>query len=224
MLRLVPDSLVSHESTASARLHEHDSWEPDWVSSTFTCWLKCDGTCGEPVAVLGTSQPVWDEEAESGNEYIETCQPLITHPMLPAFPLPAETPKPVKEQLEASFQLVWVDPGAAANRLRVSLERLLDHLRIRRLTKNAKGKFETLSLHARIKLYEAKEQRLGAHLMAVKWLGNTASHEGSVSREALLDAFEILEDTLAEMLMRRSEAITKLAKKLTREHQPRKRR
>jgi hypothetical protein len=130
----------------------------------------------------------------------------------------------VRDEIEASFRLVWLDPAASANRLGVSLERLLDHLRVKTRTKTAKGKVEPLRLDGRIKLYEAKEPTLGAHLMAVKWLGNTASHKGSISREALLDAFEILEHTLSEMLEHRSKAVTGLARKMTREHTKRRRR
>jgi hypothetical protein len=60
--------------------------------------------------------------------------------------------------------------------------------------------------------------------MAVKWFGNTASHDGDVSREELLDALEIIEHTLTQMLTRPAVNVTKLAKKLTRLHRGRKKR
>jgi hypothetical protein len=223
MLQRVAGSFVSHETRASERMHDDPNWEVEWVSSTFTSWLRCNA-CKEPVAVMGTSSPEWDQESESMNDYVEMCKPLATQPMLPPLALPSQLPESGRTELEASFRLVWLDPDASANRLRVSMERLLDHLRIKRRVRNAKGKFDELNLHNRITLYETKEPRLGGHLMAVKWLGNTASHQGGVSREALLDAFEVLEDTLAEMLVRRSAAVTKLAKKLTRKYKPKKRR
>jgi integrase len=117
---------------------------------------------------------------------------------LPVFALPVGTPKAVAEQLEASFRLAWLDPGAAANRMRVALERLLDHFRIKKTGgRTNKGKVIGLTLHARILLYAVKQPVLGAQLLALKWLGNTASHEGQVSMSELLDADEILEHTLA---------------------------
>src|ERR1035437_667301 len=85
------------------------------------------------------------------------------------------------------------DQGAAANRLRVALECLLDHVGIPRQEKNQKGDVWDLKLHSRIETFEKAEANLGGQLMALKWLGNTASHEGNVTREDLLDALEILE-------------------------------
>jgi len=55
-------------------------------------------------------------------------------------------------------------------------------------------------------------------LMALKWLGNSGSHSGEVSRDDLLDAFEILEHALAELLEQKSERIAALAKKMTAKH------
>ena len=56
--------------------------------------------------------------------------------------------------------------------------------------------------------------------MALKWLGNTGTHKGEVDREDLLDAFEILEHALTELIDRRATKIAALAKKLTQKHRP----
>jgi len=65
------------------------------------------------------------------------------------------------------------------------------------------------------------EPAVGAQLMALKWLGNTASHEGSVSRDDLLDAFEILEHSLSELIEQRSARVAELARQLTKKHSKR---
>jgi hypothetical protein len=54
--------------------------------------------------------------------------------------------------------------------------------------------------------------------MALKWLGNTGAHEGSISDADLLDAFEIFEHALAEIVDKRSANLAALAKKLTKKH------
>lgn len=77
-------------------------------------------------------------------------------------------------------------------------------------------------LHNVIESFAENNPTLGAQLMALKWLGNTASHEGSVNRTELLDAFEILEYSLSELIERRSERIALLANKLTAKHQGKK--
>ena len=56
--------------------------------------------------------------------------------------------------------------------------------------------------------------------MALKWFGNTASHEGNVSREDLLDAFEILEFLVAQLFDQKDPRIAELARQLDLKHNP----
>jgi len=48
--------------------------------------------------------------------------------------------------------LFWSDPSATANRVRVALEDLMDHLGIQKRRKSTKGKFDKLTLHHRIEI------------------------------------------------------------------------
>ncbi len=61
----------------------------------------------------------------------------------------------------------------------------------------------------------------GEKLIALKWLGNTASHQGHVSRDDVLNGFEILEYLLAELFDQRAVRIKELAKQLIKKHAPR---
>ena len=54
--------------------------------------------------------------------------------------------------------------------------------------------------------------------MALKSLGNTGTHEGQVTREDVLDAFEIIEHALAELIDRRTAKVAALARKLSKKH------
>ena len=54
--------------------------------------------------------------------------------------------------------------------------------------------------------------------MALKWLGNTGSHGSKVNVEDLLDAFEILEHTLSEIIENKSKKIATLAVNLTKKY------
>jgi hypothetical protein len=58
--------------------------------------------------------------------------------------------------------------------------------------------------------------------LAVKWLGNTGSHTGSVSKDDILDAFEILEFLLAHLFVQREDRAEALARNLTKKHGRRK--
>jgi hypothetical protein len=226
MLRPVNNSFTSRERAESRKQQNDHHYDEELEKRTFTCWFKCDGVCKEDVAITGTSGKtfVYDEgpDEELIELIIEYCQPLIAEPMPPIFEIPKGAPDNVSADLQAAFRLVWIDPGAAANRVRVAVEHLLDYLGIPATVETEKGTL-LRKLHERIELYAKKEPTYGAHLMAIKWLGNTASHEGQVSREAFIDACEILEHTLSEILEQRSKTIAKLAEKLTKEHRPRSR-
>ena|ERR1700679_2399530 len=74
------------------------------------------------------------------------------------------------------------------------------------------------TLHERIEIYSTVESKLGGQLMALKWLGNSGSHEGEITEDDVLAGFEILEETLQEIVNERSRKIAKLTKQLHRRH------
>jgi Domain of unknown function (DUF4145) len=113
-----------------------------------------------------------------------------------------------------------VGGGAVMDRVRIALERLMDHMGVRTRRKDNYGKYADLSLHRRIDLFQAGEPVIGAQVMALKWLGNTGSHQGQVDRNDLLDAFEILEHVLGELIERRTAKVAQLARELNKKHAP----
>ena len=94
----------------------------------------------------------------------------------------------------------------------------MDHLKIKRRRKQSNGKFTNLTLHDRITIFQATDSIVGTQLMALKWLGNAGSHENSVLKKDLLDAFEILDHVLVEVFEQRSQKVMSLAKQLTKRH------
>jgi hypothetical protein len=59
-------------------------------------------------------------------------------------------------------------------------------------------------------------------MFAVKWVGNEGSHPGTLSRDDLLDAFEIVEDMLQEMFApHEKDRVLELAKAIHRAKKPR---
>jgi hypothetical protein len=151
-----------------------------------------------------------NEAGEEEEKYIRSFHPLFCWPMPDMFELPEKCPPEVQTELRAGFRLFWSDQAASAGRVRVSLERLMDHYRI-----------PELKLHDRIKEFSKAETTAGEKLMALKWLGNTGSHQGSVSRDDLLDGFEVLEYSIAELFDQRTARVAELARQLMRKHAPR---
>jgi hypothetical protein len=216
---LVPKSVVSQETAASKRERGDDDWDPDWIRHAFTAWAGCNNpSCKQRFAISGKGGVAPQYDPEGDYDWQEYFSPLFCHPMPDIIALPAKCPPDVAEELRAAFSIFWLHKGACAGRIRVSLECLMNHLGIPKRKKAKGGKYFDLTLHARLDFFATKEPTVGAQLMALKWLGNTASHDGDVKSSDLLDAFEILEHALAEIVEGRSARVAALAKKLTQKH------
>jgi hypothetical protein len=224
VLILQKAGFLRHSTVASDDQQPEHGFDPNTVEYTFSCWLKCPAPkCGEMVAIVGTGfeEPVADEE--NGMAWEEFFVPRFAWPMPPMFTIPEGCPAPVANELHASFQAAWNDRAAAASRLRVATERLLDSVGIARRQLTKKKKYEMLRLHRRIELLGKTQSAMAKNLMAIKWLGNTGSHDSAVSFKDLLDAYEIMEPTLDGILGSRAKRIARLAKQLTKKHGRRKR-
>ena len=234
-LALIPNSLVSKETIESKQRYEILG-DPESITCTFSAWLRCSyGGCGEKVVVAGKGilerikEWEWAEQGIPENaipcdNYKQIYQPLFCCPMPAMFELPNKCPAEVAAELRSGFRLFWLDQAASAGRVRVSLERLMDYYHIPKRCKDTKGKYHDLKLHARIDRFSKTQPSAGDKLMAIKWLGNTASHQGDVSRDDLLDGFEILEYVLADLFEKRAIRVTALTRQLTKKHAPKQKR
>ena len=226
VLLLVPDSLLKKETKESKKTRSYDDWDPEWISYAFNAWLKCSlPSCGQEVVVAGDGSPyrsqTCDEDGNMEESMEDRFHPHFCWPMPDIFIMPANCPKEVKAELRAAFCLFWSDQAASAGRIRISLERLMDHYQIPKRRKGQNGKYYNLTLHDRIKTFTINGSEAGEKLMALKWLGNTASHQGTVSRDDILNGFEILEYLLVELFERRAVRIKALTQQLTKKHAPR---
>ncbi|MDX2733604.1 DUF4145 domain-containing protein [Streptomyces sp. PA03-2a] len=196
-------ALAQEESWESRDWRKHDHWEPDWIHGQFHGALVCGRTqCREYVAIAGDWRLVEqldDENRWDGGSY----EPLFT----PRFFLPAlrlltatprlEIPASIEERLLAASTVLWAEPSSAGNRVRAAAEALLDDQNVPRTTTTAKGRTQRLTAHSRIVEFRAAGHPEEADLLeAVKWIGNDASHEDSLSVADVLDGVEILEHAL----------------------------
>lgn len=214
VLILMPEALREHATIESMRGHNEDWWGPENVVLSFTAWAECSNKkCAEEFAISGTGfvdqVPIGDDMQQS--EYVDFFTPRHVQPALHLCTLPTNCPDEVRLALEAAFGLYWQSKPATAGRIRVALERLLDHLGIP--SKNSTGK--TIALGIRIDQFSKSDPINGAYLMALKWLGNVGSHTTEVDTNDLLDAFEVFEHVLAELIGHRSAAVANLAAQLT---------
>jgi hypothetical protein len=215
-LTLEQDSLVIKEPKYSLADSKHPDWEPGWETERFSLRLICDSAeCGEVALVIGDTIVAEDYSDEfNGWGLISLLQPRAFFPSPPIISIPMEVPAPVKNELGKSFELYWIDLRSSANRLRISVELLLDHFNIPRSRIDGKGKTTRLDLNARISLFEKTDPEHAATLTALRMIGNLGSHGDDVNRRPLLDAFEIYEDALAELCGQRKARIDQLRQKL----------
>ena len=202
-LILVPKSLVFRETAESKRQHDADGWEPDRITYAFTAWAKCGNRfCGQECAISGTGGVEPNFDPEEGTDFCNQFHPRNCFPMPDIFEITKKCPDDIKKALRSAFALFWADFSASAGRIRVAIERIMDYLKIQKKKKNKNGKFSKLSLHQRIEIFEKRDSLIGKQLLALKWVGNTGSHEQKIGQGDLLDAFEILEHALAELIDR----------------------
>lgn len=206
------------ETAESVRWRNDDGWDPDWIDYAFTAWAYCTNPgCGQRFCISGNGgiSETYDEDGVDWGEYF---LPKHCYPMPWIIEIPKKCPREIKEELKSAFLLFWSHRPACAGRLRVVLELLMDHIGVPTEITGEDQKTRQLKLHHRIEHFMSQNQAVGAQLMALKWLGNTGAHDSSVMKKDLLDAFEILEYALEEIVDMRAERVAELAKKLQDKH------
>ncbi|MCC4298325.1 DUF4145 domain-containing protein [Aurantimonas coralicida] len=210
------DSFFLGEPRYSKAAQGHDDWEPDWDVGRFSQRLICDhDECGEIVIVHGQTALVQEYDEEFGWSFVSVLQPNSLSPAPRMINLPKNLPWSVIKQLRQVFALFWVDIGSAGNRLRTSLEGVLDDLQVpRQVIDQKKGKMVDLDLNGRIQHLEKQSPDQAQTFHALRMIGNIGSHTVALSREALLDAFELYEDALADIYSNRKAYLDEIKKKI----------
>lgn len=227
---MIPGTLHVEETKESSDSRGHDAWEPDWIREKFVCFLRCSRPpCGEVVSTSGNTVTQEYHIPDQANPYACIDHGLTTRlhatyvsPAPPVFPLPKGTPAAVREELRKAFDLFWIDYGACANKLRSTLELLLDHFRIPRRTKTKKG-LRLLDLHSRIERLRPRFPEVTDHLLAAKWIGNAGVHADPLKADDIFDAMELVEHALGETIGDGSSRLKKIAKDIASRKGPRSR-
>ena len=225
LLKIKDGTFFSEESSLSKSAHNHVDWDPDWISSVYSCLLQCsNNTCNEIVSNVGKGFVDWDvEHDEHGYPeqiYGSFYKPLFFHPHLKLIVIPKNTPEEVNFKLNESFQLFFSSPAAASNHVRGAIESILNDLNINRY-RVSNGKRRLINLHQRIDLMPTKYNELKDLLIAVKWLGNAGSHTGKeLTTDDVMDAYEIMEYILAEVYDSKTKKLKALAKKVNKAKGP----
>lgn len=193
----------------------------------FACMVFCNNPhCKEPVAISGITGFEQVDDGDGGWDWSRYLIPIFLFPAPRMIQIPNDCPKDVVAELRAAFMLYWCNGAAAVGRLRVALELLLTHMGVKRFefTPTGRPRRRRLSLHKRIELLREKNKQFGNLVLAMKWLGNEGSHPGSVTKEDLLDGFEMMEHVLDDLFVRAKSLIPKIARQINQARAPRSKR
>ncbi|QYK02778.1 DUF4145 domain-containing protein [Shewanella psychrotolerans] len=146
------------------------------------------------------------------NEYtdleITEYTPQFFAPAVKLFNPPPATPESVKESLNRAFSICWSDIPASCNVLRVTVEVLLKDL-----WPHVQQVIEGRNLGKKIKALKEKEAgnppllEVLNFLEAIKWLGNSGSHDGELEEQDLAVAFDIMEQVLTKLYIKESKPV-----------------
>lgn len=181
-----------------------DEWPPEEGPANgrrdFLGRLRCDDPeCGASASISGTVEP---GPAGKDAYRVEQFSPAPC-PFIIADNVPHAVRKPL---LDASRHL-WADHDAAGNKIRRAVEAMMDDRGVAKFPKS--GPRKPLSLHSRILRYGKPE--VVDKLLALKVIGNAGSHDGGLSRDDILDAFQIMELVLDEVYVGSRRAVEKRA-------------
>lgn len=224
------NSLLIYDRDSLSR-EETSKSHPDSKDYIITCKYFCEN-CKEPVMMTGVGYSenqfvIYDDPHYNKN--IILYKPLFFTPTIPILDIPRKCPPKVKNEIIKSFSLFWNDMDSCVNKLRLSLELLMDSQKINKTATSPNGgrTKHKLTLHRRIELFKEKNQKVGELLEAIKWIGNKGSHANNrLIANEVIDAYEILEHALNELYGSKIDAIYDMAKKINKRkgNRPRSRR
>jgi hypothetical protein len=164
-----------------------------WFSGVMQCNRR---QCEEIVVITGDMKMAPEEEPD-GSWHGQYENFFMLRQAIPALPLtgvlPPGVPKIVVERINQASAVLWTDPSAAANRLRLGVEDLLTELGVVRFNHKPRRR---LSAGERLKRLEKTNKEVAQTLEAVKWIGNEGSHDDVLSVSEVLDGVDIMAHAL----------------------------
>lgn len=223
----INDTFKSEDTADTKALKKSDySYTEMDVDFKFSVLLRCNNKeCQEVIACIGTGYYDQEDDFDSSSgqnwpKYFRYYRPEFFSKPIHIIELKKLYPKEIKKSLEDSFKLFFCDSEACANKIRSTVEILMDILKVKKSTITTSRKRKALSLHGRIQLYQTKNKQIGDLLLAIKWIGNSGSHTGKVTRDDTLDAYRILEYVLITLFQNDADELNKIAKQINRMKKP----
>lgn len=204
VLESIEERYHSSETLDSLKNNEFYNNGIVYPESNYLCTehLKCNKCSDIVIASYERIEDVRNTDAEGNEISIRTS--IFYYPAPPIIKTPSSCPENIQSQLKTSFILYWVDIASCANKIRTAIERLLNHLNIPSKT----------TLHARIVAFQKANPKVGDYLLAIKWIGNAGSHDSTLDKKSVLDAYELLEYSLELLFNEREQNLNDISKRI----------
>ncbi len=218
------EKLVKSENTDSLMAHDHDAWEPEWISGLIQAILRCGNPkCKAISVVTGRYRVVFDVDIvmdDHGQQqqvatYTDELKIETIFPSTPIITAPPSAPAILDSLMAEAASIALLSPSAAANRVRTAIDEVLNSYGILRfrVSKRTRRKIR-VQTHERIEIFKAKNEEVAELLLAVKWIGNTGSHTDSISLQEALDGAELFSHAIELLYDTKSHELKKKAKKI----------
>ncbi len=219
--------LVKTEITGEGE-HMSNYNYPYGIEHIFSGLFKCTkNSCGEIISFGG----ICNKDIETGEElpngelvpkYITIYEPKFFYPNLRLFKLPKNIDKEIKEQIDLSFSHYFNDLSSCANRIRTTVEVILDVIKAPKYKIANSGRRHIFrKLHNRIENFKKKKKTIAELLLAIKFIGNEGSHKGKVEVDDILDAYEILNEVIDMAFVNKRKQVMKIADEINQIKKPR---
>lgn len=209
---------ASRESLDAARRNEGPFEE---LSGTFTGMLICDdSSCRREFAMAGDWGFLYDFDDFDGHgqpHSVDTYRVRYVNPALPLFLIPTRTPQAVRDEIVGASNVLFISPSAAGNRLRRAVEELMNAQRVNKSRIDSKsGKRVAITLHARIVQFGSKQPATAHALLAVKWIGNEATHGQDMTVADVVLCARVLEAALVALYDQSDAELRKIVAQINR--------
>ena len=223
ILRPIQNQFIANEDSFTIlESAKHPDFPDDYRKFKFTLALRCNNVdCQELVVSCGSGFGVIDYDEELKEQfYYEKFVPEYFSPALELFTISKKCPEIVASQIRQSFKLFFADQSASATYVRKAVEEILTNKGIPRFAVSRKGYKTKILLHDRIVVFEVKKPDIAKRLFALKWLGNEGSHANTITKNDLLDAYEILEWAIDDLYVGYKKLIEKKVLKINKSMKP----
>lgn len=188
------------------------------LSGTFVGAVKCDNTsCARRAAVAGEWCLSWDyDDVEEREGLFDQYRLRYIDPAPRLLLTPKRTPAKVVSAIELASSILWASPDLAATQLRLAVEELLTARRVPRFEVSKKGRRRRLSAQERLSRFKNDKPEVVVVLEAVKWIGNTGTHEEGLSVEDVVKGAKFLEHALRRLYDTSEQELLAQAKRINR--------